>query len=167
MGICTPYKRIASVDKISLERLSDMGIRLILIDRDNTCVSREDGKCPEEIVKWFHRAQQLNMCVCMVSNNFHSDQVQESADELGIAKIDHAMKPCPAALIHACRKFGVPKEQTILIGDQYFTDVAAGNLAGIRTILVKPQSMVDLWYTLLFRKAEAHLFGDCDFDDEL
>ena len=167
MGICTPYKRISSVDKIDLNRLSDMGIRLILIDRDNTCVSREDGKCPEAIIEWLNEAKRLNICVCMVSNNFHSDQVQASADELGIHKIDHAMKPCPAALIHACHKFGVPKEQTILIGDQYFTDVAGGNLAGIRTILVKPQSYTDLWYTLIFRKVEARLFGDSTFDDEL
>ncbi len=167
MDICTPYKRIASVDKIDLNRLSDMGIRLILIDRDNTCVSREDGKCPQEIVEWFQKAKDLNICVCMVSNNFHSDEVQRSADELGVEKIDHAMKPFPFALSHACLKFGVPKEQTILIGDQYFTDVVAGNLAGIRTILVKPQSMCDLWYTLLFRKFEAKIFQGATFDDEL
>ncbi len=144
-----------------------MGVRLILIDRDNTCVSREDGKCPEAIAKWFQKANELNISVCLVSNNFHSDQVQKSADELGVAKIDHAMKPCPAALIHACRKFGVPKEQTLLIGDQYFTDVAAGNLAGIRTILVEPLSYTDLWYTLIFRKIESRFFGNYSFEDKL
>ena len=33
---------------------------------------------------------------------------------------------------------GTTKETTIFVGDQIFTDVLGGNLAGIRTILVKP-----------------------------
>ncbi len=167
MGICTPYKRISSVDKIDLDRLSDLGIRLILIDRDNTCVSREDGQCPPEIVAWFEEAKARNFAICIISNNFHSSEVQDTADILGVHKIDHAMKPFPFAIAHACRKFGVPKEQAVLIGDQYFTDIAGGNLAGIKTILVEPQSYTDLWYTLIFRKFESRLFGDAHFDDQL
>ncbi len=167
MGVCTPYKRISSVDKIDLQCLKDMGVRLILIDRDNTCVSRETGVCPPEICDWFQRAKAMNFEICLVSNNFHSKEVESTAHELGVHKIDHAMKPCPIALSHACRKFGVPKERTVLIGDQYFTDVAAGNLAGVRTILVEPQSYTDLWYTLIFRRFECRLFKDATFEDEL
>ena len=38
-----------------------------------------------------------------------------------------------------------------MVGDQLYTDVWAGNLAGIDTILVKPQATADLWYTQIFR----------------
>ena len=38
-----------------------------------------------------------------------------------------------------------------MVGDQLYTDVWAGNFAGIDSILVKPQTTVDLWYTHIFR----------------
>ena len=37
-----------------------------------------------------------------------------------------------------------------MIGDQLYTDVWAGNFAGVDKILVKPQTHVDLWYTQIF-----------------
>ena len=49
---------------------------------------------------------------------------------------------------------GVEAREAVLIGDQVFTDVMAGNLAGVRTILVEPQSTSDLWYTHIFRVFE-------------
>ena len=39
----------------------------------------------------------------------------------------------------------------MLIGDQLYTDVWSANLAGVDSILVKPQTHVDLWYTRIFR----------------
>ena len=48
-----------------------------------------------------------------------------------------------------------------MIGDQLYTDVWAGNFAGVDSILVKPQTHVDLWYTQIFRiferRALAHV----------
>ncbi len=44
--------------------------------------------------------------------------------------------------------FSATKEQNRDGGRiQIFTDVIAGNLAGVSTILQKPQSTEDLWYT--------------------
>ena len=77
-----------------------------------------------------------------------------------------AKKPAPVAIQIALVTMGVPKEQTVLVGDQLFTDVVAGNLAGIRTILVRPQSRKDLWYTQLFRIAEQAFLGDVSFEGE-
>ena len=51
---------------------------------------------------------------------------------------------------------GVPHEQAVMIGDQLYTDVWAGNFAGVDSILVKPQTHVDLWYTQIFRIFERH-----------
>ncbi len=45
-------------------------------------------------------------------------------------------KPQPAMIDIACKKFGVPKEQAVLVGDRLYTDVASGLNAGITSILV-------------------------------
>ena len=52
--------------------------------------------------------------------------------------IGHAGKPKSASFVCAMDRMGVTKEQTAIVGDQVFTDVLGGNLAGITTILVKP-----------------------------
>ena len=45
-------------------------------------------------------------------------------------------KPKPEMVLHAMKKFGVSKEDTVVIGDRLYTDVASGNNAGVDTICV-------------------------------
>jgi HAD superfamily phosphatase (TIGR01668 family) len=100
----------------------------------------------------------------MVSNNFHTKDVCASAQDLGCSVVHHAMKPAPVAVHVALRHMGVSKDEAILVGDQVFTDVMAGNLAGVATVLVKPQSEVDLWYTLILRKVERLVLTGVEYE---
>lgn len=168
-GVRSPFaadRYIASLDLIDVNALASEGVRLALIDRDNTCVPRDTHVAPPEVLSWFDEARAAGIALCLVSNNFHGTQISESARELGCEKVDHAMKPAPFAVWHAMAKMGVGAEQTVLIGDQVFTDMVAGNLAGVRTILVRPQSRRDLWYTQLFRIGEHVVLGDVHFEGE-
>ena len=61
---------------------------------------------------------------------------------------------------------GVSAEETVLIGDQVYTDVVAGNLAGVRTVLVRPQSTRDLWYTHILRIGERMILRGRTFEGE-
>ena len=45
-------------------------------------------------------------------------------------------KPKPAMALYAMEKFGASKEQTALMGDRLYTDIACGVNAGITTVLV-------------------------------
>ena len=87
----------------------------------------------------------------MVSNNWHKDQVERSARELGMDFILFACKPLPFAIRAGMRRIGARPHESVMIGDQLYTDVWGGNLAGVDTVLVKPQTTVDLWYTQIFR----------------
>ena len=143
------------------------GVELVLVDRDNTCVPRDAGHAPEAVTDWIARAQRAGIDVCLVSNNFHSREVRASAEELGIpCVVDHAMKPAPFALRRAMRLTGHDAAHTLMVGDQVFTDVLAGNLAGVRTVLVRPQSTSDLWYTHVFRVFEALPLRGVSFEGE-
>lgn len=85
-----------------------------------------------------------------------------SARELDIQAISHAMKPAPFAVFAALRRLGVDRREAVLVGDQLYTDVWAGNFAGVDTILVKPQATADLWYTKIFRIFERRALRDLD-----
>jgi HAD superfamily hydrolase (TIGR01450 family) len=45
-------------------------------------------------------------------------------------------KPRPEMVLHAMKKFGVSKEDTVVIGDRLYTDVASGNNAGVDSVCV-------------------------------
>ena len=155
-----PWARYHAVPDIPVGRLVDEGVRLVLLDRDNTCVPGDAEHAPAEVAAWFDRARAAGLALCLVSNNFHGTRVAASAAELGVRKVDHAMKPAPFALWAACGAMGVPTEQTVRVGDQVFTDVVAANLAGVRPILVDPQSTEELWYTRVFRLFQRAASGD-------
>lgn len=160
MGICTPTRYVSSVDRIDLDALRESGIKAILLDRDNTLVPRDRATAPAEVSEWLDRARSMGFKLCMVSNNFHRSHVMGSASELGIDAISHAMKPAPFALRRALRRLGVEPGEAVMVGDQLYTDVAAANLAGVASILVKPQATADLWYTHIFRIFERRALRD-------
>lgn len=151
MGIFAPKRYVASVERIDLDELKAAGKRVILLDRDNTLVPRDRKTAPDSVAAWLAAARSRGFGLYMVSNNWHRDQVSRSAGELGMGFISCAMKPAPFALKAALKRLGASPEEAVIIGDQLYTDVWAGNLAGVDSILVKPQTHVDLWYTHIFR----------------
>lgn len=152
MSILSPKRYLARVELIDLDGLHAAGKRAIMLDRDNTLVPRDRTTAPESVVAWIESAHKLGFSLYLVSNNWHRDHVERSARELGIdGTICFACKPLPFALHKAMRTMGVAPEEAVLIGDQLYTDVWAANFAGVDSILVKPQTHVDLWYTRIFR----------------
>ena len=160
MRLLSPTRYVASVDRIDLAGLWAAGKRAILLDRDNTLVPRDSGVVPAEVAAWLDRARAMGFELCMVSNNWHRDQVARSAHDLGMDFISHAMKPAPFALHAGLRRIGANRAESILVGDQLYTDVWAGNFAGVDTILVRPQTTSDLWYTQIFRIFERRALRD-------
>ena len=139
MRIFSPKRYVASVDRIDLDTLWADGKRAILLDRDNTLVPRDTERVPAAVSTWLEAAHAKGFKLCMVSNNWHRDQVMASARELGLEAISHAMKPAPFALKAGLKRLGATANEAVLIGDQLYTDVWSGNLAGVDTILVKPR----------------------------
>ena len=165
MRIFSPKRYVASVDRIDLDELWANGKRAILLDRDNTLVPRDTEVVPSAVVEWLDAARDRGFKLCMVSNNWHRDQVMASASELGLEAISHAMKPAPFALKAGLKRLGASKDESVLIGDQLYTDVWAGNFAGVDTVLVKPQATTDLWYTQIFRIFERRALRDLECEE--
>lgn len=165
MGIFDAWRYFERVDQIPVDELVEHRVRCVLIDRDNTCVPRDTMVPPDEVIRWLDEVRSAGIKTCVVSNNFHSAQVEGSARELGCDVVHHAMKPAPFALTRALKLEGVSASEAVMVGDQVFTDVVAGNLARVRTILVRPQSRRDLWYTQIMRLGEGIVLRGRTFED--
>ena len=132
MSWFSPARYVSSVERIDLDALWASGKRAILLDRDNTLVPRDRKDAPASVAAWLDHARELGF-------------------ELKMDYISFACKPLPYAITAGMRRLGAKPEEAVMIGDQLYTDVWGGNFAGIDTILVKPQTTVDLWYTQIFR----------------
>lgn len=49
-----------------------------------------------------------------------------------------SLKPIPSGYYRAIRRIGAKREETVIVGDQIFTDVFGANLARIKSILLVP-----------------------------
>ena len=74
----------------------------------------------------------------MLLSNNKEPRVKMFNDAVNVSYIFKAGKPKPANYKKAREQMGTTTENTLFVGDQIFTDVYGANLAGIRTILVKP-----------------------------
>ncbi len=166
MGLFRATRYLASIDMLEVEWLKSQGIRCVLMDRDNTCVPRDSKVAPPKVQDWIDRVHAAGIPTCVVSNNFHTKQVERSARELESECIHHAMKPAPFAVRAALKRMGVSPNEAVLIGDQVYTDIIAGNLAGVRTVLVRPQCNTDLWYTHIMRIGERAILHGRVFEGE-
>ena len=69
-----------------------------------------------------------------------------------------ARKPLPFAITRKREEMGLNKNQVMMVGDQLITDMQAGNLAGVETVLVKPLVETDKWNTRINRFFEKIIF---------
>lgn len=159
MSLLTPDRYYTSVEAVDLSDLRACGIRAMLLDLDNTLMARFTGEIRDGVHGWIGRARGEGFGLCLVSNNWHA-RVHAAADELGIPLVARAVKPLPFAFTRGMRQLGVQAGETAVVGDQIFTDVLGGNLAGATTVLVQPLSRRDLPHTLLLRLIEARIMAD-------
>jgi uncharacterized protein len=131
--------RATGLAAISLDDLERYGIRGIIIDLDNTLVAYRAASVSPDVTEWIERARNRGFRLVLVSNNW-SDRVATFGSELGIPTVPSAMKPMPLAFLRALRALGTSRKQTVVVGDQLFTDVLGAAILGIRAILTEPIS---------------------------
>lgn len=155
-GLLLPDRYVVGLTAVDPRALWGRGKRALLLDRDNTVVPRDTGRVPPDVESWLAEARAVGFSLCLVTNNWASN-VRPDAERVGALLVPRAAKPLPFAVLRACRLLGVRRDQAVLFGDQVFTDVLAGRLAGVETVLVKPQAKADLAHTLLLRRLEARV----------
>ncbi|MGM9572769.1 MAG: YqeG family HAD IIIA-type phosphatase [bacterium] len=133
---------------IDLQNLKNKGIRLILLDLDNTLLEWHKQEARKDILAWLREAEGLGFQLCVVSNN-KPPRVGAAAKKLGLPFVCRAKKPLAGGFRRAMQEYGFQPQETCIIGDQIFTDVLGGNRLGLYTILVQPLTNHDFWATKL------------------
>ena len=85
--------------------------------------------------------------------------MQQFASELGVIAAPRGGKPSNRAFQSALNVLNAASSNTLVIGDQIFTDILGGNRAGLYTILVDPIDDKEFIGTRLTRLMERLIAG--------
>ena len=140
-----PKVMVPSLTALTPDLLEGLGVRLLMLDFDNTIVPYTTNVPTPEMTAWLDDMNNLeDIQLCIVSNS-HKDRVPRFCKERGLACITYARKPSGKGIWECLRKFGIPASEAALVGDQIYTDVLGANCAGVTSILVSAIDNHDFW----------------------
>ena len=148
---------LKSVLQIDEKFLTENGVKALVLDMDNTLSMHGNPAAEAGVDEWLGKMRALGVKMRVVSNNTNK-RVAPLAALLGLEFTANGAKPLTFGVNRAVKAMGAAKSETLVVGDQIFTDVMAGNLAGIRTVLVEPFHLEKTWTFRLKRRVESVVF---------
>ena len=116
------------------EVLSGLGIRAVILDIDGTLVP-QDAPADEAAVTYIRQLKDAGIRCFILSNN-GEERVKAFADCLGTDYLFKVRKPSPDGYREAMKRMGSSRQDTLVIGDQLFTDVWGAGRAGLRSVFI-------------------------------
>ena len=139
-----PRLQADSITVLTPEYLQDRGIKLLMLDFDNTIVPYTTNEPTEEMAAWLKMMTQSHIQLCVVSNS-KRDRVKLFCNSYGIDCITHAKKPFSNGIKECLSRYKLPSSACALAGDQIYTDVLGANGTGVTSILVKAIDNHNFW----------------------
>ena len=133
-----------SLTELTPGMLTQRGIRLLMLDFDNTIVPYTTDVPTGEMISWLREMEESDILLCVVSNS-RKDRVPRFCREYGLDCVTHAKKPFQKGIRECLARYDVPPSQAALVGDQIFTDTLGANCAGMLSILVKAIDNHNFW----------------------
>lgn len=120
--------------------LRQQGIALLLCDVDNTLADMNSTQASRKVHDFLQSMKQAGIQTAIVSNNTkkHVHTVLAGLEDETI--FSFSCKPLPFVFYRIRKQYHLPADRIAILGDQAFTDLLGGRLAGVYTILSDPLS---------------------------
>ena len=138
---------VPALTDVSKELLHSRGIKLLMLDFDNTIVPYTTSIPTADMKNWLEAMAKSDIQLCVVSNS-RKDRVKIFCEAYGIACITHANKPFSKGIRECLEKFDMCPGACALVGDQIFTDTLGANGTGVTSILVNAIDNHNIWLKL-------------------
>lgn len=136
-------KRITDITPAFLKKHN---IKAVILDVDNTLAIKKGKILLGNVPSWLEAMEKEGIKLIILSNAT-VERMSGFAAKVNLPFVGLGLKPLPFGYFRAAKRVGVKIKECAIIGDQLFTDVLGGNLAGCKTVLVSP---VELEQTKLF-----------------
>ena len=125
--ILRPKVYVDSICNIDLNKLiKTKKIKGIIVDLDNTLIAWGEKEVSQKNINWVNEAKKLGLKICIVSNT-NSKRVAEFAKIFDVPYHSKYFKPFSIAFNNGLKIMDTKKSETVVIGDQIFTDILGGN----------------------------------------
>lgn len=161
MNIFMPDIYEESIYKVDYKRLYKNNIKVVLFDLDNTIIPANVKDASVEVKKLFDAIKKEGIKPIIFSNS-PKGRIKKVANYLDVDFVYLACKPLSFKFKKLIKKYNLKNTEVAIIGDQLLTDIKGGNTVGIKTILVKPISDYDSYFTRLNRKKEKKIISKID-----
>ena len=143
-----PKVMAPSLTALTPDLLEGLGVRLLMLDFDNTIVPYTTNVPTPEMAAWLEKMNKLeDIRLCIVSNS-HKARVPAFSEAYGVACVNRAAKPGTRGIREAMERFGAKQSETALVGDQIYTDVLGAKRAGVTALIVKSIHNHTIWLKL-------------------
>ena len=130
--------KLDEIGQLPLKALRERGKTLILADLDNTLAAYGQPVPNEALMAWKAAVEAAGLRLFVLSNSRSKTRAPIFCEALGVPFIAHAGKPNPRSFHLALERMGATAAETVMLGDQIFTDILGANRAGIESILFRP-----------------------------
>ena len=137
-----PEMYVRWIGELDPEKLKERGIRLLLVDFDNTLRESTDASSTHGSKAVLTKLKENGITPVILSNNFAS-HCRQYAESCGVDYRSFSMKPLPFTYREVMKTYGCTQQETAAIGDQLLTDMLGAYLAGVYRILSDPLSEKD------------------------
>ena len=138
---------VPALTDVSEELLRSRGVKLLMLDFDNTIVPYTTNIPTAKMEAWLQMMAASDIRLCVVSNS-KKNRVKIFCEKYGIDCITHANKPFPKGIRECLEKYHINPEECALAGDQIFTDTMGANGCGVTSILVSAIDNHNIWLKL-------------------
>ena len=142
-----PVMQTDALTDLTPEFLHQKGIRLLMLDFDNTIVPYTTNIPTPLMENWLQTMLASDIPMCIVSNS-KKDRVKVFCAAYGMDCITHARKPFSKGIRQCLAKYDLPAKHCALVGDQIFTDTLGANCCGVCSVLVKAINNHNFWLKL-------------------
>ena len=142
-----PKLIVPALPDLTPELLRRRGVKLLMLDFDNTIVPYTTNVPTQEMEQWLRRMHSSDILLCVVSNS-KRDRVKVFCKQYDIPCVTHAKKPFSKGIRECLSRFSVKPADCALVGDQIFTDTLGANCAGVQSILVTAIDNHNVWLKL-------------------
>lgn len=121
--------------EVNYDELKKIGIKVLIFDLDSTVMKSKSGVFTDDAIALFQNLSK-DFSLLIASNNKNVDYISKVRPQISFPLISHANKPNPKSILSFLNEKGVKPSSAAIIGDRPLTDILAGKLGGMKTVLV-------------------------------
>lgn len=153
MSLFEPSLILESYLDLNINNLKKIGIKVLLIDIDNTIALPSSGSLSSDAKKFIINIKNNGITPVIFSNN-NKNRVSSFVGDFDVDWYYFALKPLSFRFKKIFKSYDIKANECAVIGDQLLTDILGANLNGCYGIYSKQLVIKDTFITSINRKIE-------------